>query len=160
MKKIIGCLTLLLLLGLASTIYAAEGKTMPEVQKELTNLALRVAKESFDIKLDFSHNSIRQVEKILSAFHDDYKKTKDDSGLNGIAFEFAAYIITTIEKNTEKGKWERDHPQFGEGAFPFYWKNQTLFPVEWCKKRIFDGPGDNVWSKYQVLVLKKAKSSK
>jgi hypothetical protein len=130
-------------------------QTILKLQVDLTNLALRIAKESFGIELDFSHASIKQVEMILSTIHLEYTRTKDDDGLNGIALEFGAYIITTIEKNTEKGRWERNHPQFGEATFPFYWHDATLFPYEWCRKRIFDGEADNVWTKYEVCVLSK-----
>lgn len=124
-----------------------------DLQMELTALALRVAREGFSKKLDFSHESIKEVESILSEFHREYEKTKSEDGLNGIALEFGAYIATTIQRNSGEGVLERDHPEFGEAAFPFHYSGGTIFPYMWCVKRIFDGAGDNVWSKYQVLVL-------
>ena len=124
-----------------------------DLQMELTELALRVAKESFKKKLDFSHDSIKEVESILAEFHREYEKTKSEDGLNGIALEFGAYIATTIQQNMHDGILERDHPEFGEAAFPFHYSGGTIFPYMWCVKRIFDGAGDNVWSKYKVLVL-------
>lgn len=124
-----------------------------DLQMELTELALRVAREGFNKKLDFSHESIKEVESILSSFHRDYERTKSEDGLNGIALEFGAYIATTIQRNSGEGVLERAHPEFGEAAFPFHYAGGTIFPYMWCLKRIFDGAGDNVWSKYQVLVL-------
>lgn len=124
-----------------------------DLQMELTTLALRVAREGFGKKLDFSHESIKEVESILSAFHREYEKTKSEDGLNGIALEFGAYIAATIQRNSGEGVLERDHPEFGEAAFPFHYSGGTIFPYMWCVKRIFDGDGDNVWFKYQVLVL-------
>lgn len=124
-----------------------------ELQKELTELALQIAKEHYSINLDFSHDSIQQVENILSDIHRQYEETGDTEGLDGIALEFGFYIAATIQKNTDMGHLERDHPDIGEAVFPFYWNNKTIFTYGWCEKRIFDGSGDDVTSKYRVLVL-------
>jgi len=130
-------------------------KELKSLQKKLTSLALEIA-NSYEIKLNFSHNSIQNIEEILTIIHKDYKKTKDESGLNGIALECAAYIITTMEKNGIKGIWSKDHETFGQNAFPYYLnKDEVIFPYSWCQKRIFDGPGDDIWSKYKNLVLNK-----
>jgi len=125
-----------------------------KLKSELLDYAMQIA-EVFHIKLDYSHRSIKMVEKILAKTHKDYKKTKNPEGLHGVALEFAAYIIEVIETNSEKGRWERDHPDFGKDSFPYYWKGVTIFPYSWCLKRIYDGKGDNVWTKYKSLVLNK-----
>lgn len=124
-----------------------------KLQKELTEYALQIAKESYGISLDFSHKSIDKVESILSDIHRDYAKTGETEGLNGIALEFGFYIAATIQKMTNTGRLEREHPDIGEDTFPFYWNRKTIFTYGWCEKRIFDGEGDNVSSKYKVLVL-------
>lgn len=126
-----------------------------DIQMKLTALALQVASESFGKQLDFSTDSIKLVEAILAEFHREYVKTQSEEGLNGIALEFGAYIATTIQRNTGQGVLERDHPEFGEASFPFYFDGGTLFPYAWCIKRIFDGPGDDISSKYRVLVLER-----
>lgn len=72
--------------------------------------------------------------------------------MNGIALEFGSYIAATIQKNTNLGKFERNHPTFGKDTFPFYWKENVIFPYGWCEKRIFDGKGDDVFSKYLVFM--------
>ena len=123
-----------------------------DLQMELTELALKVARE-FGRRLDFSSDSIRLVESILAALHEEFEKTQSEEGLNGIALEFGAYIATTIQRNTGDGVLERDHPEFGEASFPFHFAGGTIFPYGWCMKRIFDGPADDVWAKYQALVL-------
>jgi hypothetical protein len=124
-----------------------------DLQKELTELALQIANENYSIKLDFSHDSIQQVEDILTDIHEQYEKTGNTEGLNGIALEFGFYLAATIQKNTGSGHLERDHPDIGESVFPFYWNDKTIFTYGWFEKRIFDGPGDDVVSKYRVLVL-------
>ena len=124
-----------------------------KLQSDLTALAFKVA-ENFGVKLDFTHNSIEQVEKVLGLVHDEYKKTKNKEGLDGIALEFATYIISTIEKNLAKGRWERDSKEFGKDVFPYTLADgRVIFPYAWCQKRIFDGEGDNIWTKYNTLVI-------
>ena len=132
---------------------ASPTKSILEVQVKLTELALDVA-IGFDIELDFSHNSIRDVESILGKVHQQYRNTRSEDGLNGIALEFGAYIATTIQRCTGEGALEADHSQYGKGTFPFHYSGGTIFPYMWCIKRIYDGEGGNVWVKYNALVLK------
>jgi len=123
-----------------------------KTQKKFNRDAIAIA-NTYNINLDFSNDSIQNVEVILSDLHNQFEQTKDDQGLRGIALIFAFYIISVIEKNFEGGIINRNHEVFGENSFPFVWKDSTLFPYAWCSKRIFDGPGDNVWIKYQQFIL-------
>ncbi len=126
---------------------------MRKLQKEMMDLALHIA-NVVHIDLDFSIDSIKQVEKILAQIHSQYEETKDEEGLHGIALEFAAYIITVIEKNIVVGKWERNSEEFGKDSFPYHMPNgQTIFPYAWCLKRIMEGKSEDVWSKFQALVV-------
>jgi hypothetical protein len=125
-----------------------------ELQRDLTNDALEVAFQ-FGERLDFSNASIESVETVLRLVSNEFQKTKDSTGLNGIAFQFGAYIATTIQRNFREGTLLRDHPEFGDGTFPFEIRDSTIFPFAWCQKRIFDGAEDNVSTKYRILVLEK-----
>ena len=126
---------------------------MQQTKVEMSALAERIAREGFSIHLDYSPESIRQVESILGAMHEDYKSSGSEEGLQGIALEFAAYIVRVIEQHFGPVDWQRDHPSFGEDSFPLYWKGKTLFPVGWCLKRMLDGDGDDVWCKFETLVI-------
>ncbi len=126
-----------------------------ELHTKLLNLALEIAK-GFGVKLDFSFNSIQKVEEVLGRIHEDYKKTKSEDGMNGIAIEFAAYLVEVINRHSdEKGVWYTDDSHFGEKTFPFEWKGDTMFLYSWCQKRIFDGKADDVYFKYQSIILPK-----
>ncbi|WP_298782764.1 hypothetical protein, partial [uncultured Polaribacter sp.] len=125
-----------------------------KLRNKLVSLALQIGK-SYNYNLDYSENSIKNVESILSEFHEDYKETGNEEGLLGISYEFGLYIVGVIEKNHGKGILKKDHKDFGENSYPFYWNEGTIFPCSWCYKRIFDGESDNVWTKYETFVIGK-----
>ena len=127
-------------------------RAMKRLQKELTDNALDIAKDA-GVTLDFSHQSINHVERMLGECHREFKRTKDEEGLHGIALSFSAYIVTVIERHFEPGTWKKHDPDWGKHSFPYHWRDGTTFIYGWCLKRILDGPGDNVWSKYQAIVL-------
>ena len=128
-----------------------EDKKARKLQKELIGYAKEIAK-SYGYSLDYTDNSIKTVESILTQIHNDYKKSKDSDGLDGIAFEFGFYIMAVIEKNYGKGLLGINDEVFGENTFPFYIGTITAFPIEWCKKRIYDGKADDVYTKYKTLI--------
>ena len=123
----------------------------PMVQEGVKQ-AIELAKDN-GITLDYSDDSIKEVEKMLGELHDDYKKNGEQEGFSGLMLMLAFYIGEVIRQKGLGGKWERNHPQFGEDSFPFYWRGKTLFIFGWCQKRVFDGDGDDVWFKYQVSVI-------
>jgi len=154
MKKI------LILICILTLTQKMESQTSNLNLIELKNQAIVEAVEigkDYDFTLDFTDESIKNVETILADIHNEYKKSKNDEGLNGLAFIFGFYIIEVIEKNHGKGRMEQNDPELGENSFPFYWNDGTLFPIAWCQKRIFDGDGDDVEFKYKVIVLEKKK---
>ncbi len=129
-------------------------ENIKELQITLTDLAVKVAL-FYKVKLDFSLNSVKKVEDVLSKISEEYKKNQNEEGIEGIALEFAAYIITVIERNLLLGKWQRDS-ELGKDTFPYdLGNNNYIFPYAWCQKRIFDGDEDNVWQKFKTLVLDK-----
>ena len=103
--------------------------------------------------MDFSLDSINTVESVLAELHDFFVETGADDGYNGIALSLGASIITVIEKHFQHGTWRRDHEEIGEETFPYEWSGKTLFPYGWCLNRLYDGPADNVASKFTALVV-------
>ena len=132
----------------------------PEMLTMLQKEAVSIAKDSYGITLDYSPASVEKVEEILGKLYDEYQKKKTTEGQRGFALAFGVYIGAVMRKQAGEGRWERDHPQFGEGAMSFYWKDQTTFPVAWCLKRLSNGDEDNVWVKYRILVDEKLQKKK
>ena len=127
---------------------------MEKLQKELNGLALGIGRK-FSMELDYSIDSLRDVDKILLEVHKDFEKTKDEHGIKGIALEFAAYIVNVIEKNNiVQGNWERDSKDQGKDTFPYNINDgRTIFPYSWCLKMIIDGEADNISNKFDSLLL-------
>ncbi|WP_123921960.1 hypothetical protein [Flavobacterium sp. LM4] len=132
---------------------AQESQNLEKVKEKMLQNAIEIGK-SYNFSLDYSDESINNVESILSDINSEYVKNKNEEGLRGIALIFSFYIVAVIEKNHGKGKLERDDKSIGKDTFPFYWNGSTLFPYGWCLKRIYDGDGDNIAIKYKMLVLK------
>jgi HEAT repeat protein len=131
----------------------ATNKDLQVLQRTLTDLALKVA-AAYETDLDFSIESVQRIEEILAPLSDDYQATKNEDGLHGLALELAAYIITVIEKNISAGRWQRNSKEFGKDSYPYQLANgTTIFPYAWCLKRIANGTADNIWLKFQALVL-------
>ena len=126
------------------------------MQPTLCSLAKRVAFEHFGVRLDLSARSVRHVERILSAIHEEHLKTRSVEGFDGIALEFAAYIVDVVQRNFGPARWERDCSQFGADAYPLHWRGAVLYPYTWCLNRIYDGAADNVWATFRASVLLKA----
>ena len=130
-------------------------KKINEFKKDLIDLALKVG-EYYKIKLDFSIDSVKRVEEILSYVNNDYKKNDKYEGINGLSLEFAAYIVEVIEKNIVVGEWKRDSREFGKETFPYDLGNgDIIFPYTWCLKRIYEGETEIIWFKFKSLVLDK-----
>jgi hypothetical protein len=123
------------------------------MQQTLCSLARRVAYEHFGIRLDLSTRSVRHVDRILAAIHKEHLRSRSNEGFDGIALEFAAYIVDVIQRNFGPAHWERDCSRCGADAYPLHWRELTLYPYEWCRKRIYDGGADAVWSQFQAVVL-------
>jgi hypothetical protein len=128
------------------------------IMEEGVAQTLELAEEN-GITLDFSDESIDEVEKLLAECHEEFKESESEDGFHGLALMFGAYIGEVIRKKGFGGAWARNHPQMGGDSFPFYWRDQTLFLYAWCAKRIFDGDGDDVAFKYKTLVMNELQNS-
>lgn len=131
---------------------------MHELRSKMCKLAEQVA-GAFGVTLDYSERSVRDVERILGEIHQEYRRTKSEEGLQGLALEFGAYLVSVLEKHRGPVVWKRDHFEFGEDAFPLEWRGTTLFPVDWCLKRIVDGPVDDIEFKWKALIVNRDERS-
>lgn len=102
-------------------------------------------------RLDYSAESVQDVEALLGELHDlRAKGSLDDRGVNQHALRFGAYVGEVLRRRYN-GTWHLDHEVGGPSSFPISWGGGESFPVTWCGKRILNGDEDNVWFKYQVV---------
>ena len=125
-------------------------------QMYLSNLnkAVELAKE-LDYELDYSDRSIMMVEACLANIKNQAPEGGAVTGFEKLAFSFSIYIIEVICRNHGIGQLKKDCPHNGRNMWPFIWKNNTLYIYNWCYNRIVGGEVDNVWLKFNRLVLKK-----
>jgi hypothetical protein len=126
-------------------------KTTDEMMQRLAAEAVDIAERNGSVKLDYSPDSIKNVEVVLSKIHDDFVRQNSTNGVNGLAMAFGAYIGEVIKRSEPGSKWERDDPVGGEKSYPIRWRGGSSFPCAWCYRRIINGPEDNVWFKYTAI---------
>lgn len=124
--------------------------SIDEKMQWLASQAVDMAKND-GVELDYSIDSIADVEEILSKLHEQYQARDDDTGMKGLATAYGAYIGETIRRSEEDSIWAEDHEVAGPGSFPLRWRGGDSFPIGWCYKRMKNGPEENVWHKYQIL---------
>lgn len=137
-----------------------EFKSTQEKMSWLADQAVRVARENQGVELDYTPESIEQVEQVLSVLHDEHKSGKLSKGVNGLALAFGAYIGEAIRQSEPGSKWEKDHQVAGPESYPIQWGGGESFPTGWAYKRIINGPEDNVWHKYVILKQQREKDER
>ncbi|EKQ56187.1 MULTISPECIES: hypothetical protein [unclassified Clostridium] len=113
--------------------------------------AADTAERNFKIKLDFSEDSIKDVEKILDRLN---KTIEIDNPSEDLVLKFAkvfsGYIGQVIKINWG-GEW-KDESNFAIKNGPaLKVKDQDLFLLSKVYRRITSGPEDNVWHFYQII---------
>jgi hypothetical protein len=122
-----------------------------EMMQHYAAEAVDLARAEHDIELDYSVESIERVEEILAKLHEDGRSRDPTAETKGLALAFGAYIGEAIKRSEPDADWEQDQPAAGERSFALHWRGDESFPINWCYKRLVEGPEDNVWHKYVAL---------
>jgi hypothetical protein len=115
---------------------------------------------NFSIELNFEVESIRQLEEIVfHQMHQEYLITGMTLEMTQTyVLALGAYIGQVLRWN-KKCSWELDPRAKTEkkldqnSAYLVTESGQQMFVCNWCYKRIVNGAGDNVWSKFQTALL-------
>ena len=137
---------------------SGEFKSTDEFIQYMAAEAVADAKKENHVCLDYSVDSIQEVERILSQLHDQYVRNPNSVSAKILGSAYGAYIGEAIRRNEPNVRWERGDAFAGEKSYPLIWAPGHSYPMAWCYHRILNGPGDNVWIKYWAL--KKKGSSK
>lgn len=118
--------------------------------------AVDIAAKNFDITLDWSENSIERVEQMLAQLHAEMARTQPpEETVKTFCKMFGSYIGQVLLRH-HGGEWgvvtmgEESIPgiQYGAGALCWPWGK--------VRNRLFNGPEDNVWHYYRLLVEESA----
>jgi len=157
-------LIVVILVAVAVTVVSRGGKNHPKFKSTdefiqyMAGEAVSDADKENHVHLDYSVDSIQQVETILGQLHDQYVSNPNSVSAKGLGAAYGAYVGETIRRSEPNVKWQRDDAVGGEKSYPLIWAAGHSYPMAWCYHRIVNGPGDNVWIKY--LALKRKGSSK
>jgi hypothetical protein len=113
--------------------------------------ALTDAQTYNHIKLDYSVDSLKQVDKILGQVHEAYVKSPSSIHVRGVAAEYGAYVGEVIRRSQPNVYWTRDSKVAGEKTYALHWKAGESYPFTWCAERITNGEEDSIWIKYSIL---------
>jgi hypothetical protein len=163
MKNYVIPIILLLVVGIISfLVYRSKGNNGPtQFDRLMSNeaeKAVKEAQEKFGIKLDYSLESVENVETILGKYHDD--PTLKEAVTNRTPLQYGAYVGEVIRRH-KNGKWLAPKGKI-EGPMDVQIKygSGTSFPVNWCGKRVINGEEDNIWHKFTLLVIEDRKALK
>jgi hypothetical protein len=119
---------------------------------------VRTAADEYRKPLDFSPESVKNVEEILGKIHERHLQSPlSNPELVKESLKWGAYIGEVI-KTVRPCQWAVDSKGNGAGSFPIVYVDKSeSFPVNWCHKRITIGEEDNVWHKFLILVVDRDK---
>ena len=115
--------------------------------------AVQRAKTEFGVSLDYSTDSLAELERVLEQLHQrNATNAFDQQALGRESQLWGAYIGGVFKKLTP-AEWKRDSKAAGEDSFPLTFRNGSeFFPCGWVWKRLQNGKEDNVMFKFYVSI--------
>ena len=116
--------------------------------------AVDFAKSAFRLKLDWSDESVRHVETMLAELHNQVESAQpDEEKIFTFGKMFGSYVGEVYRKR-HGGVWGMvtlDGQTFTGMQAP---SGTNFWPWGRAQNRIVNGPEDNIWHYYQILVGK------
>lgn len=127
--------------------------------KALAQEAVDWAQGKWRITLDFSEESVKSVEAILTDLHDlaveqfndgtaDQAATKE--ALWGMALAFGGYVGEVIRRRWG-GRWATETSVHPGTVVTLRIGTTEIWPPAKAMKRLLNGPEDNVWDYFRVI---------
>jgi hypothetical protein len=114
--------------------------------------AIDLAARNFGIQLDWSEDSIRQVEQMLGRLHDEMAGAQPpEEAVWTFAKAFGSYVGEVLRRH-HGGRWGMVNLD-GESFAGLQQAGGSLcWPWGKAHKRLVKGPADNLWHYYRILV--------
>jgi hypothetical protein len=133
--------------------------TIADVMQAYAQDAVDFARDQFQVNLDFSENSIEQVEKILATLHNTlpkgvlgklFKRRPSQEQIGEMAKGWGGYVGEVIRQHWG-GEWTTETAAYPGKVITLRVLDSDIFPIAKVYKRLTNGTEDNVWHYYQVL---------
>ncbi len=108
--------------------------------------AAEMIRAEYGRELDFSEPTIGAVEALLNGFWQEAEKS--DELFTQVALLFGSYIGEVIRAHFPQATWSGGSLRPDAPPPSLHVGDIELSPVVWCFKRLYNGPGDSVVSKY------------
>ena len=119
----------------------------------LSAQAVERARSSYGITLDYTPDSVKQVETLLATKYE-LQKTHPmtEQEIADTTHLWGAYIGEVI-KRVHPAHWVRDSAIAGKDALPIVYEDKSgeSYPCAWVYHRLKNGEEDNVWIKFHFL---------
>jgi hypothetical protein len=130
--------------------------------QDFAKQAVATAANEHQIKLDYSANSIAEIDTILERLYCRHRNEPiQEKELSRIVLTWGAYVGTTLIKH-HGGDWHVDSVTAGVNTYPILFmktngssehaktsKLAEAIPVIWCLKRIRHGKSESVAAKFE-----------
>jgi hypothetical protein len=133
--------------------------TLAETMQGFAEQAAALAQEVFQVRLNYSEESLTEAERILGVFHDDLPKgfwkklTKRGPSrreIERIAHFFGSYLGEVIRRRWS-GAWANQGEQPGR-VIALQVEDVEIYPTLQAHKRLVNGSQDSILLYYQWLV--------
>jgi len=151
--------TLILAVALLFTSACQKGRStyapenVDQYMVSLSAQAVERARSSYGTTLDYSPDSVKQVESLLATKYE-LQKTHPmtEQEIADTAHLWGSYIGEVI-KRTHPAHWARDSEVAGKDALPIVYEDKSgeSYPCAWVYHRLKNGEEDNVWIKFHFL---------
>ena len=126
-----------------------------EIQKIAEAYALDMidyAKQTHGIDLDWSDDSVQPVERIAALLHDDYGKTRPSSEQVAPFYKALGSYVGEVFRRNHGAEWGWVTLQGNRFPGMQHKPGSLFWPWGKALNRIVNGPEDNLWHYYQVLL--------
>ena len=124
-----------------------------EYMASLSAQAVTRAGSGYGVKLDYSPDSVKGVEKILATKYDMQKTQPMTESEKADAANLWGAYIGEVMKRMHPAHWMRDSSAAGKGALPIVFNDsgEESYPCAWVYHRLMNGEEDNVWTKFHFI---------
>ncbi len=132
---------------LGQSFFRAPAKGLDQRMQEFADQAVKLAQSDYQLKLDYSMQSLANLDRILEKIHLSHRDSPiSERELSRIVLTWGGYLGVVLKKHFG-GDWYPDSPTAGANTYPLRCKEQEAVPVMWCLHRIRR-------SQYESIVFK------